>query len=564
MKHLLERLTGWLAASLTRKFILLLIGFLVLQGLQIGLGIYGILHWGEEAGFLDEAGRQRIHILALVIEAEEAVGRGRWEEEARRAYLARIAEQERVLARFAEQIFYRSETPVTALDSARRHWHGTLQPLLLALAEQPQAGSLAALRREALRHVEHLDVLVTLAVRHMQADALDLAVFQGAVLVVTLLLGIVGLAMARYVVTLPARRLIGSARAIAAGRYDQRLPVDSRDELGELARTFNEMADAIAQKTAAIEGLNEVALKLSASAGLAELIPAILEGALRLGNVGGAALSLDEPPVFPASLRRGLDDVQAATMQRPAQTALLEGRPAEEVIGGQIYLCLPLCSRAGRRRGVLCLLLTARREAVAAGRERALYETFVALAAEALENARQYEEARGEALTDPLTGLANRRALDERLRLELERARRSRQPVSVLMVDIDHFKRINDRHGHAAGDAVLSRLATILRQEIRSIDLAARYGGEEFVVLLPATPAPAAYAVAERIRRAVAREAFALPGGQMLRVQASIGIASFPDDDPEGGHLLERADEALYAAKGAGRNRVIAYGDLEE
>jgi diguanylate cyclase (GGDEF)-like protein len=555
------RLRGWLTASLTRKFIVLLLGFLLLQGLQLGVGIYLVLRMGEEVAFLNEAGRQRMQSLLLWRAAEEAAGRGRWEADSRGEYLARLAEQERVLARFAEVVFSHLRTPPPGLVQAQRHWQETLRPLLLSLADRPQSTTLLALQREIPRHIENLDALVTLAERNLRARLVQLAIFQGAVLALGLLLGLIGLAMARYIVTLPARRLIASARAIAAGRYDERLPVASRDELGELARTFNAMADAIAEKTAGIEALNEAAVKLSAATGLEELKALILEGALRLSHVHGVGLVIGEPPAFAEWLQRGLDEVEAAACRRLAETACLEGRRVEETADGHVHTCLPLRSRSGRRHGALCFRLHAAR---VAGTGRALYETFAALAAEVLENARQYVEAVDEALTDSLTGLANRRALDARLELELERSRRSGQPLSVLMVDIDHFKHINDRHGHAAGDAVLRRLAGILREEIRGIDLAARYGGEEFVLLLPATASAAAYAVAERIRQAVAREVFVVPDERTLRVQVSIGIACFPDDDPEGDHLLQRADEALYAAKGAGRNRVMAYRDLED
>ena len=164
--------------------------------------------------------------------------------------------------------------------------------------------------------------------------------------------------------------------------------------------------------------------------------------------------------------------------------------------------------------------------------------------------------------TDVLTGWHNRRYLQVRLLEELARARRERSQVVCLMLDVDHFKRINDSWGHVAGDAVLRELANRIDAEVRASDVAARYGGEEFVVLLPDTNPAAAERLAERIRRAIAAAAFALPGGDSVAVTVSIGIAAVsPDagtDDLKtaGDALLARADVALYRAKAAGRDRV--------
>jgi diguanylate cyclase (GGDEF)-like protein len=125
------------------------------------------------------------------------------------------------------------------------------------------------------------------------------------------------------------------------------------------------------------------------------------------------------------------------------------------------------------------------------------------------------------------------------------------------MIDIDRFKRVNDACGHLAGDRALARVAKVLCRHLRSEDVAARYGGEEFVVLLPTTGPEGAVVVAERLRRAVARERQRLPGGRMLSLTISVGVAVFPDDGLNAAALLKRADEALYAAKRLGRNRVV-------
>jgi diguanylate cyclase (GGDEF)-like protein len=154
-------------------------------------------------------------------------------------------------------------------------------------------------------------------------------------------------------------------------------------------------------------------------------------------------------------------------------------------------------------------------------------------------------------MSDPLTGLGNRRAFDEALEVEMARARRAGGSMGVVILDVDHFKQFNDRHGHQAGDDALVTVAQVLAQEARAEDRACRIGGEEFALLLPGADDEAAAAVAERIRRAV-ETADAEPAG----VTVSLGVAASRGDDPRG--LLESADARLYVAKEAGRNRVVA------
>jgi diguanylate cyclase (GGDEF)-like protein len=164
--------------------------------------------------------------------------------------------------------------------------------------------------------------------------------------------------------------------------------------------------------------------------------------------------------------------------------------------------------------------------------------------------------------TDALTGWHNRRYLLSRLHEELARCRRDRTPLTCLMIDVDHFKSVNDRFGHLAGDAVLRQLAHCIGAEVRGSDVSARYGGEEFVVLLPGTGAAAGFLLAERIRAAVAAEPFELPAGTPLPVTVSIGVAEHSpalderDLKVAGERLLALADVALYEAKARGRNAV--------
>jgi len=172
--------------------------------------------------------------------------------------------------------------------------------------------------------------------------------------------------------------------------------------------------------------------------------------------------------------------------------------------------------------------------------------------------------------TDVLTGSYNRRYLQTRLGEELARARRHGTTLTCLMLDIDHFKRVNDSYGHAAGDSVLREVAHRIESEVRASDVAARYGGEEFVILLPETQTGSGECLAERIRATVAREPFDLGKGRQIDVTASIGIATVApgQDDADlktlGDALIARADVALYRAQAAGRNALAISNDEGE
>ncbi len=163
-----------------------------------------------------------------------------------------------------------------------------------------------------------------------------------------------------------------------------------------------------------------------------------------------------------------------------------------------------------------------------------------------------------DAITDALTGLYNHRYLHERLSEELHRAREQQRPLSVLFLDLDHFKGYNDANGHSAGDAVLREVAHLIEQSVRSVDVAARYGGEEFVVLLVETGRETALAVAERIRARIRAAGFT---AHNVPLTVSIGVAGYPDDADRREDLLNQADWAMYVAKRQGRDQVAAFGE---
>ena len=167
------------------------------------------------------------------------------------------------------------------------------------------------------------------------------------------------------------------------------------------------------------------------------------------------------------------------------------------------------------------------------------------------------------AVRDSLTGLYNRHYLEETLSRELARAAREKYPVSFIMIDIDHFKRINDTYGHEAGDSILRELAAMLLKNSRASDILYRYGGEEFLAILPKTRAESAFHVAEKWRRGVAESAF-LPGSGGGKVTISCGVSAFPDQGTAGTGLIADADQALYQAKNTGRNRSVLWNNPQE
>ncbi|MFI5239823.1 MAG: diguanylate cyclase [Gemmatimonadales bacterium] len=181
------------------------------------------------------------------------------------------------------------------------------------------------------------------------------------------------------------------------------------------------------------------------------------------------------------------------------------------------------------------------------------------MAAHALETVWEIEEINRRARTDALTGLANRQQFEERLSRIVMETNRFGGSCTLVMIDIDRFKQVNDTYGHQAGDEVLKRVSLVLQQEIRNVDLCARYGGEEMALLLPQTDLAGGCQLAERLRIAVGDRPFVI-GGREIRVTISLGVATYPEGARDRDELFSAADRALYGAKRAGRNQVVAGG----
>jgi diguanylate cyclase (GGDEF)-like protein len=253
-----------------------------------------------------------------------------------------------------------------------------------------------------------------------------------------------------------------------------------------------------------------------------------------------------------------LAEAQAVDGSLPAGCGLQrfpapEGQ-APEAISPENMLTFPL-NMGNVCFGLLALQLKAPREI---GRDTS---ATLSLAANhlglVLHNALRLEQVTEEADHDGLTGLNNRQHFDRRLQEEWQRHQRLGQPFSLLMLDLDHFKDLNDAHGHLAGDRALAAVGRLLQASLRQSDFPARYGGEEFVVILPHTDGPQARHLAERLRQALAVEPVAHRDGSALRLTASFGVAaSVPGHTGTPEELLHLADQALYQAKNNGRNQV--------
>jgi len=252
-----------------------------------------------------------------------------------------------------------------------------------------------------------------------------------------------------------------------------------------------------------------------------------------------------------------------------AQAALVSARPfdlaAPDVAGLEgaerlralgMVTCVPLVQAADRDRPAQLEGFLLLGERLAGGPMGTFEKRLLGLLGQAVAITFHNEMLYRRSIVDDLTKVSSRGHFDAHLNQEISRIRRyGGRGVALLMLDLDHFKRVNDTHGHVAGDAVLKNAAAVLREGVRTVDMVARYGGEEFAVILIEIDRPFAAEVAERLRRMVEASAVEF-NGTLLKITVSLGVACFPDDAEDKQQLIETADTALYGAKAAGRNQV--------
>jgi two-component system cell cycle response regulator len=185
-------------------------------------------------------------------------------------------------------------------------------------------------------------------------------------------------------------------------------------------------------------------------------------------------------------------------------------------------------------------------------------------AAAALDSALLLRKSEELSITDDLTKLYNSRYLNTTLRREVERGRRYRMPVSLIFLDLDGFKEVNDQHGHLSGSRTLVEVGAVIKSTVRGIDVVSRFGGDEFTVILPQTDSEGALIIAERIRQRIAETVFLESYGLKVRITASLGIACFPEHGIGKDDLIARADQAMYVVKGRGKNSVALAGEAHD
>ena len=389
---------------------------------------------------------------------------------------------------------------------------------------------------------------------------------------------VVGLSLV-LLLLVDAIRAIGAttkaAAAVAAGDLDKRIRELRQDEIGELGRTFNRMASELADRRRRSQALDRFQALLGTSNTMEELYAAVENICTEMFPHAGGA-------IFRIAASRNLAEC-VARWHWPAGSghdgldpeecrAVRAGRPYLSTVGSievpcrhtarlqpppGTSLCLPL-SAHGEILGImqLCIFGTA---VMPSDRNVATAVLIGEQLSLALANLELREKLRNQSIRDPLTGLFNRRYLEETLARELARCARSGQPLALAVIDVDHFKRFNDTHGHEAGDRVLVELAAVLRHGVRSTDIACRYGGEEFVLLMPDTLADVALARADALRQQAARLQLRFGSGPLEPVTFSAGLATAPAHATSADALLRAADTALYEAKARGRDRVVAY-----
>ena len=416
----------------------------------------------------------------------------------------------------------------------------------------------------------------------VSADLALSPTFIGTTLAAGLIVGGLNFALASRIVRPRLRRLSSRMRKVRSamdqatysGDWSEcdpsvcRLEEQAEDELGEVANSYNALLQALHSAHLVEERIQNFNNTLSSQLDLADLSDQALTLLMEHSEADGGAIILEKQGdwTIPASV--GLIE-PAAILRSPALQAAHEQAtvrrfdlPPEVKVDAVLshftpsdVLLLPI-----NHHGLLLGWVVLAAAQPFTERTQRLLPLMIQGLGLALNNALLHDDLQRVAALDPLTGLYNRRFGMKRLEEELARIQRSQTPMSLIIVDLDHFKRLNDTYGHLAGDKVLIRAASVIRDMLRKGDFIMRYGGEEFIAILPGSDVEDARDVAERIRFAIGQSQVEVAGHQ-LSVSASIGVACSSNDRLTAAEPLMRlADSRLYAAKSGGRDRVVADG----
>lgn len=391
--------------------------------------------------------------------------------------------------------------------------------------------------------------------------------------------GIINFALARLVV---GSRIRGLAKAMkhieenlmsmtVSGDMNQcapeecLIPVDSEDEIGESAAAFNRLVEELAHSMETQAAVRSFSQMLTSQLELDGLAQQALQQFIEHTGASGGAILCESGGELSVTASHGLKDVDSLAQSDHVRRAVRTGdsqiirmpddiqvdgvmahfRPSEVVILPATYKSIPL--------GVVLLATAGSFDTDAQTRMELFRQSFGL----ALNNAVAHDRLQRLAALDPLTGVYNRRFGLTRLHEEFDRAVRMNVPMGVLMLDIDHFKQVNDTYGHLVGDRILIAVTRVAKTILRDGDVLIRYGGEEFLAVLPAASSEDLRLVGERMRRAIEDTSVA-EGSQTIRVTISLGAAAYPNQNVEKEEaLVQLADEALYQAKESGRNRLV-------
>jgi|GEM_PF-876147 len=541
------------AALMKTKLPALIEHFLTLRRLQADFVLTGkeqdVAGFSEEAAQIDKLGTTALNIVQ------------------RQALLDLLKDYVNVFNRYV--------VGVRDLESKKRNYTEAAQRLDTSVDQLQHAALQNA--NDGLKHAEH-----------RVGNTTYIAV---AIALASVLLGIIIIVIAIFVagrIRTATRRIIGFAAHLAAGKLETRLNQVDSGEFGALEAALNAMADRLQtsddtmsrQAHNLLEYNNRIGL-LSEMTGLLQTVVSMKEAtevvarhmaALGIGIGGGVYLYKESRNYLDVLARWGEvllidsfspDDCWALRRGQSYGTAGHASEMSAVLICSHTtygdnaypYLCLPMVAQS-ETLGLVHIVFD-HGETTVSEEKRQFARRITEQLSLALANLKLRETLREQSLSDPLTNLFNRRYLQISLDREFARASREKRPIAVLMLDVDHFKRFNDTHGHEAGDAALRLLGRLLKENCRGGDLACRFGGEEFTVVLPDANTEDGLAWARRLMDKVRKMEINLHGTMLPYLTVSIGLALYPEHGEDAQTVLQAADFALYKAKHSGRDRCV-------